>query len=264
MLTLLERAGQARPAEATVDGTNIRGTYQYIRGGGAAGAVQSTIFDMARYASALLARGAGIVKPETFERMIAPQWAPDDRLESWGLSFGRLRYFGEPFFGHSGGVLGGWNTMLIVSHGRNLALLLHANTAFEGVGKLHDRLLAELIGFEPVALAGAPSAEVIAAAPGVYESPGGVLTNYRIMGSMGRLLIKAEAGGLTLYARRGAWREGRRLYPADPADPDFLVIDDDPLQPSKLVLFRDAAGAVVGLRCGLVEMARTEAVEPWA
>ena len=49
-------------------------------------------------------------------------------------------------------------------------------------------------------------------------------------------MIKAEDGGLKLYARRGDWREGKRLYPGDAADPDFLVIDDDPLSPSKLAL----------------------------
>ena len=227
--------------------------------------MQSTIPDMARYASALLARGAGIVKPETFDAMVAPQWRPDERLESWGLTFQRMRFFGEGFFGHGGGVLGGWNTMLIVSPARNLALLIHSNTAFEGMTPLTARLLAALIGARPPALAGAPAAEVIAAAPGVYESPGGVLTNFRIMGTMGRLMIKAEDGGLTLYARLGAWREGKRLYPGDPADPDFLVIDDNPLAPSKLALVRDPTGAVVGLRCDrLVEMVRTEAVEPWA
>ncbi len=153
----------------------------------------------------------------------------------------------------------------MVSTPRNLALLIHANTAFEGMTPLTSRLLAALIGARPRALTGAPAAEVIAAAPGVFESPGGVLTNYRIIGAMGRLMIKAEDGGLTLYARRGAWREGKRLYPGDPEDPDFLIIDDNPLAPSKLALVRDAAGAVVGLRCDrLVEMVRTEAVEPWA
>ncbi len=264
-LRLAERLGRTLPVEQAVDGTNIRGTYRYIRGGGAAGAVQSTIPDMARDASALLARGAGIVKPETFDAMVAPQWHPDERMEGWGLTFQRLRHFGEGFFGHGGGVGGGWNTMLIVSPARNLALLIHANTAFEGMTPLTSRLLAALIGARPRALTGAPAAEVMAAAPGVYESLGGVLTNYRVIGAMGRLLIKAEDRGLKLYARRGAWREGKRLYPGDAADPDFLIIDDDPLEPSKLALVRDAAGAVVGLRCDrLVEMVRTEAVEPWA
>lgn len=261
---MAERFGEPLPVEETVDGTNIRGAYRYIRGGGAAGAVQSTIPDMGRYASALLARGAGIVKPQTFDQMIAPQWCPDERLESWGLTFQRLRYFGEGFFGHGGGVSGGWNTMLIVSPARNLALLVHANTALDGMGALNNRLLAALIGAEPRVLTGAPTAEVIAAAPGVYEALGGALTNFRTIGAMGRLLIKAEDGGLTLYARRGAWREGKRLYPGDPADPDFLFIDDNALQPGKLALVRDAAGAVVGLRCDrLVEMVRTDAVEPW-
>ena len=195
----------------------------------------------------------------------APVGRPDERLESWGLTFQRMRYFGEAFIGHGGGVLGGWNTMLIVSRPRNLALLIHANTAFDGMARLTTRLLAELTGARPNTLAGAPAAEVIAAAPGVYESPGGVLTNYRIIGSMGRLMIKAEGGGLTLYARRGAWRDGKRLFPGDPADAYFLFIVDDPLQPSKVALIRDASGAVVGLRCDrLVEMARTNAVEPWA
>ncbi len=165
-LRLAERAGETLPVEETVDGVNIRGTYQYIRGGGAAGAVQSTIPDMARYASALLARGGGIVKPETFDEMVAPQWCPDDRLESWGLTFQRMRYFGEGFFGHGGGVLGGWNTMLIVSPRRNLALLIHENTAFEGMAELNALLLAAHAGVEARALTGAPTAEVIAAAPG--------------------------------------------------------------------------------------------------
>ncbi len=264
-LRLAERAGETLPVEETVDGTNIRGEYRYIRGGGAAGAVQSTIPDMARYASALLARGAGIVKPATFDQMVAPQWRPDERLESWGLTFQRMRHFGEGFIGHGGGVLGGWNTMLIVSAPRNLALLIHANTAWEGMTPLTARLLAALIGVRPRKLSGAPAAEAIAAAPGVYESPGGVLTNFRIIGSMGRLMIKAEDGGLVLYSRRGAWREGKRLYPGDAADPDFFLIEDDALAPSKLVLVRDAAGAVTGLRCDrLVEMVRTEAVAPWA
>ncbi len=259
-----EKAGQPMPDEPTVDGVNIRGRYQYIRGGGAAGAVQSTIPDMGRYASALLARGAGIVRPETFDQMVAPQWCPDDRLESWGLTFQRLRYFGEEFIGHGGGVAGGWNTMLIVSPKRNLGLLVHYNTSFEGGAKLTARLLAALLDIKPKALTGAPAEPVQAAAEGVYESPGGILTNFRIVGSMGRLQIKAKDGALMLYSRRGAWKGGVRLYPADPGDPDFLTIDDDPLLRSQLVLVRDAAGAVVGLRCDrLVSMVRTEAVEPW-
>jgi hypothetical protein len=77
--------------------------------------------------------------------------------------------------------------------------------------------------------------------------------------------LKAEDGGLTLYSRRGGWRDGKRLYPADAADPWFLLVDDDDLAPSAIALVRDPDGVVTGLRCNrLVEMARTEAVGPWA
>ncbi|HZZ36203.1 MAG TPA: serine hydrolase domain-containing protein [Caulobacteraceae bacterium] len=251
--------------ETPVDGHNIRGEFKYIRGGGAAGAVQSTIPDMARYAAALLRQGGGIVRPETFAAMIAPQWAPDERLESWGLSFQRFRHFGVPIFGHGGGVVGGWNTMLLIIPSRDMALLVHSNTAFQDFDKLVSRLLAATLGVAAERASGTVSPEILAAAPGVYESPGGVLTNFRIIGAMGRLQIKAENGGLKLHSRRGNWKGGVTMIPADPADPGFFALDDDPLQPSHLALVRDAAGAVIGLRCDrLVEMVRTETVEPWA
>lgn len=144
------RGGVEMPDEPTVDGVNIRGKFLHIRGGGAAGAVQSTIPDMARYASALLRGGGGIVRPATFEAMIAPQWAPDERLVSWGLSFQRFARFGRRIFGHGGGVIGGWNTMLLVIPADDLALLIHANCAFDDFGKRCDRLV-EMVRADQVA-----------------------------------------------------------------------------------------------------------------
>jgi CubicO group peptidase (beta-lactamase class C family) len=185
------RGGVEMPDEPTV---NIRGKFLHIRGGGAAGAVQSTIPDMASYASALLRAGGGIVRPASFEAMIAPQWAPDERLVSWGLSFQRFARFGRRIFGHAGGVIGGWNTMLLVIPADDLALLIHANCAFDDFGKLTSRLLAATLGETPPPLAGEAAADLIAAAPGVYESIPGALTNYRIATGMGRLQIKAEDG----------------------------------------------------------------------
>lgn len=252
--------------EPTVDGINIRGRFQYIRGGGAAGAVQSTIPDMARYALALLDRGAGIVKPETFDAMVGPGWAPDDRLMSWGLSFDRSTRHGRFAFGHGGGVLGGWNTMLVVLPADNMALLVHANTAFDSFEALHRRLLAAMLDAKaPIQPQLDVSPAILAAAPGVYEGLPGALTNVRIAGSMGRLQIKDEDGQLRLYARRGPWKGGRAMRPADPADPGFFVLDDDAMEPSHIALIRDAAGKVTGLRCDrCVEMKRAETVAGWA
>ncbi|HWA60985.1 MAG TPA: serine hydrolase domain-containing protein [Caulobacteraceae bacterium] len=257
------RDGTVLPQEPTVDGINIRGRYQYIRGGGAAGAVQATVPDMARYASALLRRGAGIVRPESFARLVGPAWAPDERLATWGLSFERDAKFGHWTFGHGGGVLGGWNSMLTVVPERNLALVLHCNTAFDQFGKLVNRLTGALLDAPPARLEGRAEGRMAEAAPGVFESLPGALTNFRIMGQMGRLQIKPEAGGLTLYARRGPWKRGVRMVPAGAED--FFHLDDDDVAPSRLTLIRNAAGEVTGLRCDrLVEMRRSETVQPWA
>jgi len=259
------RAGLIHPDEPTVDGVNIRGDYLHIRGGGAAGAVQSTVPDMARYAAALLRGGGGIVRPETFAAMTGPQWAPEPRLVNWGLSFQRFTRFGRPMFGHGGGVSGGWNSMLLVIPGDDLALIVHANASFPEFEKLVSRLLAATLG---VAAAPVPETEIdaglLASAPGVYEALPGALTNWRVIGSLGRVQIKAVDGGLVLLSRRGGWRAGARLRP-DPVDPTFFHLDDDGLEPSGVRLVRAASGAVTGLRCErLVEMIRAEGVPPWA
>ena len=260
---LAARAGQELPDEPTVDGLNIRGRYLHVRGGGAAGAVQSTVPDMARYAAALLRRGGGIVRPTSFDAMVAPQWCPDDRLESWGLSFQRFERFGRRVFGHGGGVVGGWNTMLWISPSDDRAVIVHANCAFPEFEKVHMRVLAAALDATAPALGGQPAPEIVTAAPGVYEAPPGALTNFRITAGMGRLQIKADGGGLMLYARRGPWKRGVRLYPADAADAAFLYIDDGAVDPNRLVLLRDG-DRVTGLRCDrLVEMVRTEQVAPW-
>jgi CubicO group peptidase (beta-lactamase class C family) len=262
---LMARVGDVPPDEPTVDGHNIRGRFQHVRGGGAAGAVQSTVPDMARYAAALLRGGGGIVRPETFAAMIAPQWEPDARLESWGLGFQRFERFGRRVFGHGGGVLGGWNSMLHVLPEEDLALIIHCNAyAYEGFAKLESRLLAVLLDGKGPQLAGTLAPEVLAAAPGVYEAIPGRLTNFRVNGGMGRLLIKAEGGGLRLYSRRGPWKSGVAMHPADPADPGFFHLADDALEPSRLSLLV-GDGQVMGLRCDrLVEMARTDQVPAWA
>jgi CubicO group peptidase (beta-lactamase class C family) len=263
---LRARAGLETPDEPTVDGLNIRGGYLYIRGAGAAGAVQSTVPDMARYAAALLAGGGGIVRPETFETMIAPHWAPDLRMESWGLSFSRAVRFGRFTFSHGGGVLGGWNSMLLVIPGVDLALIVHANTMFDDFGKLVSRLVAAALGVAapPPPPQPAVSSDLLASAPGVYEARPGELTNFRVKGAAGRLQIKAADGGLSLHARRGVWKPGMRLVPADPTDDTWFHIADDDLEPTALRLLRGADGRVTGLRYGLVEMVRTDTIPGWA
>jgi len=249
-----------------VDGHNVRGRYQYVRGR-AAGGVQSNIGDMARYASALLRQGKGIVRPETFDTMLAPQWCPDERLMSIGLAFFREPRFGRRTFGHGGGVGGGWNTYLTVLPDDGLALLTHLNLTFGDFAEVHGRLLAALLDAEqppPPELAVAPA--VLANAPGVYEATTpGPLTNLRIITSTGRIQISARDGGLVLHARRGAWKEGVRMRPADPNDSGLFLLESGTVEPQHVALTLGASGEVTGLRFNrLVEMVPASGVGLWA
>ena len=197
--------------------------------------------------------------------MIAPHWAPDPRMESWGLSFSRAVRFGRFMFGHGGGVLGGWNSMLLVVPGEDLALIVHANTAFDDFPKLVSRLLAATLDGRTSAPVARPvSPDLLGLGSGFLRvALPGDLTNFRVKGAVGRLQIKAADGALSLHARRGVWKNGVRLSPADPADDTYFQIADDELEPSALRFVR-GGGAVTGLRYGLVEMARTQAVPGWA
>jgi CubicO group peptidase (beta-lactamase class C family) len=262
---LLARIGQEPPAEEPVDGHNIRGDFHKVRGP-AAGAVQSNIPDMARYAAALLNKGTGIVRPETFDSMVAPQWCPDERLKHMGLAFLLEPRFGQRTFGHGGGVTGGWNTMLTVVPDEELAVLVHLNLSYEKFAEVDGKVLQAALGapdHEPAAAT--VDAALLTSAPGVYEATPGGLTNYRVVVGTGRIQLSERDGELWLHARRGPWKQGIRLDPADADDPALLMLDRPLPEPELVALVRDASGAVTGLRCDrLVEMVRTEQVAAWA
>ena len=266
-LELARRVGAKLPEQTgePVDGHNIRGKYQYVRGR-AAGAVQSTIPDMACYASALLRKSKGIVRPETFDAMVAPQWCPDERLQSIGLTFFRERRFGRRTFGHGGGVQGGWNTHISVLPDEQLALLTHMNLAFDKFTLVDGRILQAVLDAPGAVVPDTPvDPKVLATAPGVYEAPPGQLTNFRIITGMGRIQISAQDGELILHARRGPWKEGVPMRRADPNEPAFFVLDTGEAEPPYVALVLDRDKAVTGLRFDrLVEMVRNDALEPWA
>ncbi len=267
-LDSLEVLGRDAPEEEPVDGHNIRGRYQYVAPG-AAGAVQSTIPDMARYAAALLRRGGGIVRPETFDSMVAPHWCPDDRLTNQGLVFHRRRRFGRVTFGHGGGVVGGWNTHLTLVPNDDLALLVHMNLFFDDFSQVEGRILQAVLDAPDRTRSDLPYDRavraVIAAAPGVYEPAPGYLTNWRTIKGTGRVQIKAEGEGLVVQARRGPWRNGVRMLPADADDPTFFVLETGGPEPPGIALVLDQGGAVSELRFDrMVRMLRNDRLEPWS
>ena len=261
---VLDLLGQDQPDEETVDGYNIRGRYQYVAPR-AAGAVQSTLLDMAGYATALLQLGGGIVRPDTFDIMVAPHWCPDDRMASQGLPFRRAPRFGRSTFSHGGGITGGWNSHLIVIPEEDLAVLVHLNLYTGSFGQVESRILQAVLD-EPDQSTPNFSCDpgILATAPGVFEPLHGHLTNFRIVRETGRVQIKQQDGGLLIRSRHGAWKNGVRMLPADPYDPAFFLLDTGEPEPAPATLELNESGVVTGIRFDrMVYLVRNDSLVPW-
>jgi len=214
----------------------------------------------------LLKRGAGIVRPATFDAMVAPQWCPDERLISWGLAISRNVQHGRRTFGHGGAYFGGWNTIFTVLPAENLALIIQMNVMLDESAPVGRALLSALLdASSPPPPAVTLDSDVAQAATGVYELTPGHLTNFRPSNRLGRLQISVRDGGLVLHSRRGAWKHGAALLPADAADPACFAVYTPGAPPVPLMLLRDARGRVSGVRTNeLIHMIRTDQVAPWA
>ena len=250
----LTRAGIEIKDETPVDGHNIRGEFtpDFNRAMRAAGGVQSTIHDMALYASALMRRGAGIVRPTTFDAMVAPQYAPTPHLTSWGLAFARTQGPGaRMLFGHGGAYFGGWNSHIDVSADENVAVIQHLNVMLGEPSPVFRRVLRAVFDEAPRALNDGPlDPRIVETAPGMYELPmPGPLTNFRPQTRVGRVTIERDGDGLTLRSRWGFAKAPKRLHAGYDDDPGVVAIQrPDGDDPWRLVFERDASGAVIGLR----------------
>ena len=251
--------------EERVDGINIRGKWLYV-GPWAAGAVQSTVEDMAKYAAALLDRSAGIVEPETFDNMVAPHWSPDSRLSDVGLCFMRQPRFGRSTYGHGGGIAGGWNTHLTIVPEEYLAVLTHLNMSFDGFSGVEGTILRAVLNAAPLDLTKkSTDRSVLDAAPGVYGPAPGHLTNFRSVRGVGRVQIARHGDGLELRSRRGSWRNGVRMVQYYDDDPTYFILDTGEVEPPRMVLRRGEDGRVREVLFDrLVHVYRIESLSPWA
>ena len=260
---IMDLLGITPPAETPVDGHNIRGEYVYV-GPRAAGAVQSTIYDMAKYSAALLRKSKGIVSPESFDLMTSPHWCPDARLVSLGLAFMREERFGHRTIGHGGAISGGWNTHIDVFPEADLAVLTHLNISFDRSEEIFSKVIQSVLDAPDFELPQGPTdPETLEAAVGVYEPSEGFLTSYRTIRSAGRLQITDVGGHLELRARRGPWREGVRMVQVDPGDPYFFVLDTGVPEPPRLVFEYDEDRRVTAIHMNRMHFVRNDDLEPW-
>jgi CubicO group peptidase (beta-lactamase class C family) len=265
--SLLDVMGVQLESDEPVDGHNLPGKFVRVWGNGGAGAVQSTVADMATYASALLRGSRGIVKPDTFAAMTSDQYRPDSRLPGWGLGFGVQDIGPHRSFGHGGAVFGGWNSYLAVFPALDSALIFHTNLMSEEYDAIYvPRLVGAFLDLEDGPLNVPMDGAVLETSPGIYEIPDAApLTNFRPRFNPGRLQVKRQGDGLLLYSRRGPWKDGARLLPSDPSDPELFVVETERYPRSRLVLHRNQRGEVASVRLPrLVEMVKNPDLEPWA
>ena len=147
-----------------------------------------------------------------------------------------------------------------------MGVLVHMNLSSGLMGPVTSRIVqAALNAPAPSYPDSSPTPEVLAGAPGVYEVLPGHLTNHRPVTTTGRVQITAQDGGLVLRSRRGAWREGVRMLPADPADPAFFSLDTGQTERPLVALALDDGGRARAIRFDrLVYMERNDSLEPWA
>ncbi len=255
-----ERAGLVLKDEPTVDGYNIKGgfTADFNHGMRAAGGVQSTVPDMAKYASALLRGGDGIVRRETFRAMVQPQFGSDMRMASWGLSFGRtpLRVSAEQpaawktLLGHGGAYFGGWNSHLDLLPEANIGIVQHMNAMLDDSGPVFKRVIKAVLDIDDAPYPErATDSGLLASAAGTYELPmPGPLTNFRPQTRIGRVNVERDGNTLVLRSRWGKWKTGVALTSCDPDDPAFFAIQIPGTDPAFVAFMQDGSGAVTGLQ----------------
>jgi CubicO group peptidase (beta-lactamase class C family) len=221
------------------------------------GGIYSTVGDVARYTSALLAGGsndAGVVlKPATVAAMFSPHFQPDARIPGEGLGFDLAEESGHRMVGKDG-VVSGFLSAMSLAPDDGVGVVVLSNTGgLDAVGApvpLGDAILRHLlrVPLSPVRANLPPHPEVWADLCGWYGLTPGPMTNVFM-----RLVIGA---GVEVRVRKGqlvlkplnplpALRRGMRLHPSDPGDPYAFRVDlSDVGKPPIPVVFSRAAGGV--------------------
>jgi CubicO group peptidase (beta-lactamase class C family) len=220
---------------------------------GPAGSCYSCTEDMARYVGALLAGGAPLLRPQTFELMLAPQGARGEHLPGMGLSFFLERIGGRNVARHDGGWPGFISAMLVAPDD-GVGVVAFTNTNTEASPHLlAERVLRRLLD------APEPADPVVPEDPhlwpelaGIYRPAPGLKTNLRVwplIGGEAEVLVRK--GHLTVRAQSPLrpLRRGVRLRAADPDDP--LAFEARHGDVRVAVAFeRDDGGRVASLRAG--------------
>ena len=139
-----------------------------------AGNLFSTVDDLARFASALLAGGGGLVKPETLSEMWRVQFSPENP-PAFGLGFIVGQFRNRRVLSHNGAIYG-FSSHFALMPEEKLAVIVLANEDIVTGRTRHialagfSQLLEEKFGEQPPAAEVFPAPPNLAALVGDYES----------------------------------------------------------------------------------------------
>jgi hypothetical protein len=201
----------------------------------AAGGAVSTVRDLARYVTALLAEGVGergaVLKPETVTAMFAPQYRPDPRIPGMGLAFFRGEAGGHRVVEH-GGVMPDVVSQLFLAPDDGVGVIAFTT----GARRPMFWLPGETAGLLHAAL-GVPDEAVRTDIPHSPEIWGGLVGRYLVPGPLTDARARGMAGtGVDVVVRGGrlvlrmrtpipAAYRGFPLHPDDANDPYVFRLD---------------------------------------
>jgi CubicO group peptidase (beta-lactamase class C family) len=183
----------------------------------AAGAVFSTLPDLAAFAAALLDHGRGIVEPATLAMAFDPQYRPTTTHPGIGLSFFRDDLHGHRVVGHSGGIPG-FVTAMSIAPDDGVGVVAFSNGNAQALALAAHRSLCQLLGVPPVLSKGRRlQPEFWGDLIGWYRPDRGRLTNARVLAFGGGVEIRRRGNDLVMRALSPfpGLRRGTRFVPLD-------------------------------------------------
>jgi CubicO group peptidase (beta-lactamase class C family) len=232
-----------------------------------AGAVRSSLEDLARYAAALVNEGSNsngsVLAPESMATMLEPQYRPDawkhseQSFPAMGLAFFLDKLGGHPVAAHDGN-LPGFNSSLVAAPRDGVAVIVLTNTgSVLGAHLLSVAILRSLLG-QPDPTTQLPRPEVPhhphlwGELCGAYRPAPGFLTNFRnweLLGGEAQVTVRDKYLVLRALSPLKPLRKGFPLHPVDSGDPlAFEVAYEGLVVP--VVFGRDEAGRVARLSAG--------------
>ncbi len=220
----------------------------------AAGSMNASVMDMARYITALMNGGRNefgqLLQPKTVEMMFTPHYQLDSRLQGMGYGFKIDAWGGQRVVSHDGLWLGFVSSMFVAPDA-DLGVIAVTNRAASGaIVGLARQLLQRALGYNPrpIKKQGAEEPpdhpELWPELVGFYAPTPGWNTNFRFWQQFGgEFEVYVDDGRLSLRANWGAWKSGFALKPADFDDPLAFAVGSTPI-----VFRREGAGGMAMLR----------------